>query len=192
VQIIAGIHKGRKIIAPHGARTRPTGARVRESLFSILGSRTEGAHVLDLFAGSGALGLEAVSRGAAKAVFVDNARGAVEAVNNNCRSLKIDVVEIVKRDVFAFLKGSNPTNGFDLIFADPPYNKNYPQEILRFISANGWLNPNGILVLEESSKAIIESKIWSMELKDRRNYGDTCLFFFGLQKEKCHESGLSG
>ncbi len=165
---------------------------MRESLFSILGQRNEGAEVLDLFAGSGALGIESMSRGAAKVVFVDNSSGAADAIRNNCQTLKIEFAKIVKKDVLAFLKGNKTKNQFDLIFADPPYNKNFPKEILELVDEYGWLRENGILVVEESAKAIIEEKIGNILLQDRRNYGDTCLFFFGLQKENKHESGLSG
>jgi 16S rRNA (guanine966-N2)-methyltransferase len=117
LRIVAGDFKGRRLRAPKGLRTRPTADRVREALFSMLGE-VAGARVLDLYAGSGALGLEALSRGAASAVFVDREARAVAAIAANLSSLGLEA-EVRRQDVLRFL--SRGRGGFDLVFCDPPY-----------------------------------------------------------------------
>jgi 16S rRNA (guanine966-N2)-methyltransferase len=117
VRIIAGEHRSRRIAAPPGAR--PTGDRVREALFSILGD-VSGLRVLDLFAGSGALGLEALSRGASEAVFVDIDRAATEAIRANLDALGLEA-RVHRRDALAFLKAEAGESRYGLVLADPPY-----------------------------------------------------------------------
>jgi 16S rRNA (guanine966-N2)-methyltransferase len=118
MRIVAGSHKGAKIHAPRGRDTRPTSDRVREAVFAILGS-VEGAHVLDLFAGSGALGLEALSRGATSAVFVESDPVAVKAIERNVEKLRVEGAEIVRADVLRYL--AEETARYDLVLVDPPY-----------------------------------------------------------------------
>jgi 16S rRNA (guanine966-N2)-methyltransferase len=120
MRIIAGEYKGRRLVAPPGTATRPTSDRVREALFSILGARVEDADVLDLFAGSGALGIEALSRGAQKATFVDNAPAALTTIRRNLEG--VQGATVVRRDARAFLRDARE-NGrqYDLVFLDPPY-----------------------------------------------------------------------
>lgn len=121
MRIVAGSRKGHKIDAPTGVVTRPTGDRVREALFSILGS-VEGAHVLDLFAGSGALGLEALSRGAASCVFVEREREAVRVIQANLAKLRLTGAVVVARDAAAALREKRDRGRrYDLVLADPPY-----------------------------------------------------------------------
>src|SRR5215212_8363551 len=121
MRVIAGSYKGRRLQAPPGLATRPTSDRVREALFSILGARVESARVLDLFAGSGALGIEALSRGAAAATFVDNAAPAIRALEANLRDVEADAT-VVRAEVRRFLGGaSRSARQYDLVFLDPPY-----------------------------------------------------------------------
>jgi 16S rRNA (guanine966-N2)-methyltransferase len=117
VRIVAGEFRGRPLTAPRGVRTRPTADRVREALFSMLGDVT-GARVLDLYAGSGALGIEALSRGAESAVFVERDPRAVAAIERNLESLGLEE-EVLRQDVGRFLRRGSGT--FDLVFCDPPY-----------------------------------------------------------------------
>ncbi len=119
MRVVAGTHRGRLLARPPGAGTRPTGDRVREALFSMLGDVGD-ADVLDLYAGSGALGIEALSRGAAKAVFVDSSRGAAEAVRANLTALGLRG-EVVCREALDYLRGAAGQRRFDLVFCDPPY-----------------------------------------------------------------------
>jgi 16S rRNA (guanine966-N2)-methyltransferase len=121
MRVVAGTHRGRRLSAPPGLQVRPTSDRVREALFSILGPVT-GARVLDLFAGSGALGIEALSRGAGSAVFVDSDPVAAGAVRENLARLGLEA-GVHRQDALAFLGRSPPAPGeaFDLVFLDPPY-----------------------------------------------------------------------
>jgi 16S rRNA (guanine966-N2)-methyltransferase len=117
VRVVAGAFKGRTLHAPRGSRTRPTADRVREALFSMLGD-VGGAHVLDLYAGSGALGIEALSRGAESAVFVDRDAQAVAAIERNLAAVGVEAT-VLRQDVLRFL--ARPGAPFDLVFCDPPY-----------------------------------------------------------------------
>jgi 16S rRNA (guanine966-N2)-methyltransferase len=115
--VVAGTFKGRRLVAPRGTRTRPTADRVREALFSMLGD-VEGARVLDLYAGSGALGIEALSRGADSAVFVERDPHAVAAIRRNLAAIGVEAT-VSRQDVLRFLAGAD--GPFDLVFCDPPY-----------------------------------------------------------------------
>jgi 16S rRNA (guanine966-N2)-methyltransferase len=119
VRVVAGKHRGRRLRAPPGQGTRPTADRVREALFSILGP-LDGVRVLDLFAGSGALGIEALSRGAAGAVFVDSDPRAAAAVRANLRAVGADA-RVLRRDALAYLRSVAGKERFDLVLVDPPY-----------------------------------------------------------------------
>jgi 16S rRNA (guanine966-N2)-methyltransferase len=148
VRIIAGEFRGRPLVSPAGQTTRPTADRVREALFSMLASRIgsfEGLRVADLYAGSGALGLEALSRGATHATFVDNDRSAQDAIKANAAKLGIsDRLQILGGSALA-LPRSEP---FDLIFADPPYAEGSGSAVITAVSKAGWLAPGGWISIE--------------------------------------------
>jgi 16S rRNA (guanine966-N2)-methyltransferase len=148
MRIVAGDWRGRTIEAVPGAATRPTADRVRETLFSMLVSRLgsfEDLRVADLFAGSGALGLEALSRGAAEATFVENEPQALAAIRRNAEKLRAgDRVQIIAGSALA-LPRSKP---FDLIFADPPYAHGSGSAVVHSICSAGWLAPGGWLAVE--------------------------------------------
>jgi 16S rRNA (guanine966-N2)-methyltransferase len=166
LRVVAGTYRGRRLVAPPGRATRPTSDRVREALFSIVGD-VEGLRVLDLFAGSGALGIEALSRGAADAVFVESDTRACQAIHHNV--FKLDAPgRVHRRDVFAWLKAADGT--FDLVFADPPYSS------ARQMGArlSELLPP----LLTETSLTVTESDrrhplTLTLPLVDERTYGDT-------------------
>src|SRR4051812_15670056 len=120
MRVIAGAYKGRRLQAPKGSETRPTSDRVREALFSILGD-VEGLRVLDLYAGSGALGIEALSRGAGQTVFVESGRRAADAIRANLRAVGDPDAMIWVGDALAYLRRADAEAPFDLVFADPPY-----------------------------------------------------------------------
>jgi 16S rRNA (guanine966-N2)-methyltransferase len=148
MRIIAGAWRGRTIDAPPGAATRPTADRVRETLFSMLVSRLgslDGLRVADLFAGSGALGLEALSRGAARALFIDNDARAVALIRRNAEKLGAgERVEVRSGSAVAL-----PENGqFDLIFADPPYTSGSGTAAAAAVASAGWLAPGGWMAIE--------------------------------------------
>jgi 16S rRNA (guanine966-N2)-methyltransferase len=175
MRIIAGSHRGRRIGAPPGSDTRPTSDRVRESLFSILGPLHD-ATVLDLFAGTGALGLEALSRGAASVTFVERAPAAVKAIRANLQALGEDAIVQV-RDVVGFVRDASRAGGpYDLVFLDPPYR-----------DAAG-LGPALHLVplLAHGGRAVSESDrrepltLPGLEVTDERRYGDTLIRIHSL------------
>jgi 16S rRNA (guanine966-N2)-methyltransferase len=166
MRIVAGVYGGRRIQAPPGKATRPTSDRVREALFSILGD-VKGLRVLDLFAGSGALGIEALSRGAAEAVFVDNDPRAVAAIERNVTELGASG-SVHRRDAFAWLKAADTT--FDLVFADPPYSS-ARQTGARLDELLPPLLTETSLTVTESDKR--DPLMLAMPLIDERTYGDT-------------------
>ena len=171
MRIVGGRFGGRSLIAPRDRRTRPTPERVREALFSILGS-VEDERVLDLFAGSGALGLEAMSRGAAAATLVDSARGAIEAIRRNVEALEVEA-EVRRQSAFGFLQQAREDRReYDLVFLDPPYG-----EALRLApQLSSALTP----VLTTGARVVFESDRrapgeLSLRRVDERRYGDTLI-----------------
>jgi len=174
MRIVAGRYGGRRLVAPPGQATRPTSDRVREALFSVLGDRVAGARVLDLFAGSGALGLEALSRGAAEATFVDAAPAAVRAVRANLDALGI-AAELRRADARAFLRtASAAARHYDLVFLDPPYRSaaGLGRDLAEALPAV--LAPGALVVAESDRRAPIDL---DLPLHDERRYGDTLLRF---------------
>ena len=177
LRIIAGEAKGRPLAAPKGMDTRPTLDRVRESLFSILMGRLEGASVLDLFAGSGALGLEAISRGAARAVFVDQARAAQQAVAKNLAALGFSGRGTLLRCDYraALSRLSKEGARFDLVFLDPPYRMADAKGMLETLRASGVLTGDALVVYEHARTDAPDETGWRRG--DQRVYGDTAITF---------------
>ena len=170
MRIVAGAYKGRRIEAPRGRSTRPTSDRVREALFSILGTAVDGARVLDLFAGSGALGIEALSRGAAQAVFVDSDESAIAAIEANLEALGIDA-RAHRRDAFSWLEGAaRREEAFDLVFCDPPYSS-ASRTACRLSELLPPLLTESSLTVTESDKR--DPLLLALPLVDERTYGDT-------------------
>lgn len=186
MRIVGGKFKGRPLAAPPGNETRPTTDRVRESLFNILAHKDdfeiEGARVLDLFAGSGALGCEAMSRDAGFCLFVEQAAPARAAIRENCEVLGLNgATKLHRRSATALGPLPAHLNGtFDLIFLDAPYRQNLTAPALTGLLENGWLSPNALCVVEQSKKedpAVPEG----FEEIDRRKFGDTQIGFLILQ-----------
>lgn len=176
MRVIAGRYGGRTLLAPRGLRTRPSPERVREALFSIL-LTVEGAHVLDLFAGSGALGIEALSRGAAGATFVDQAAAAIAAIERNLDALGI-AAEVRRESAEAFLqRARHDLRQYDLVFLDPPYRR--AGELGRKLSTAlaPVLAPGARVVVESDRRAPLELE--PFELQDERAYGDTLIRIHG-------------
>ena len=184
MRIVGGVHKGRAIAAPKGERVRPTSDRTREALFNILahagfeGFALEGARVLDLFAGSGALGMEALSRGASFALFVEEHPESRAAIRENTEALGLTGhSKIYKRD--ATRLGPRPGSvgsAFTLLFADPPYGKGLAELALASALEGGWLDPHALCIVEESAGARFAAPE-GFEECDRRRYGDTEVIF---------------
>ncbi len=174
MRIIAGKHRGRALVSFRGDHIRPTPDRVKESLFQILSLKITGARVLDLFAGSGALGLECLSRGAGEVIFNDSSRESISVLEKNLR-LAGENARVYNLDFRTCL---NRAEGrFDLILCDPPYQENYLKEILDTISARDLLNDGGIVVYESERE---ESGAEGWSLADRRRYGRTNITMWQL------------
>jgi 16S rRNA (guanine966-N2)-methyltransferase len=176
MRVIAGRYGGRRLQAPPGAATRPTSDRVREALFSVLGDRVDDARVLDLFAGSGALGIEALSRGAAAATFVDSAPAAIRALRANLEALGAEA-EVRRADARRFLGGaSGAARQYDLVFLDPPYRLagRLGSELTAALPAV--LAPGAAVVAESDRRAPLEL---GLPILDERRYGDTLIRIHG-------------
>lgn len=180
MRIVGGALRGRALAGPRSQTIRPTSDRLRESVFDILAHRFDdpvaGAAVIDLFAGSGALGLEALSRGAARALFVDNGAEARALLRENIESLGLGGVTRVFRRDATKLGAAPPNETFSLAFLDPPYGEGLAGPALRALVEGGWLNQRAVLVIEESAKAEIELPP-SLIREDARRYGDTQFIF---------------
>lgn len=176
MRIIAGDLRGRSLEAPKGLATRPTADRVREALFSMLASRLgsfEGLRVADLYAGSGAHGLEAISRGAAHATFVENDPPAAAAIKANAQRLGVaDRVRILGGSALA-LPRSEP---FDLIFADPPYAAGSGSAVVQSVADAGWLAEGGWMSVETARGEPVDRLDYSVELE--RNIGSARITLF--------------
>ena len=185
MRIIGGKHKGRALSSPAGQSTRPTSDRVRESIFNILTHgiadfTLEGARVLDLFAGTGALGLEALSRGAKYCHFVDDSAAARGLIRANADSLGlIGHCKIWRRDATG-LGTCSPLPAFDLVFADPPYAKGLGEKALASVTQGGWLNAGAVVVLEEAEKVTVAAPA-PLALLDQRAYGETQVLLFRIE-----------
>jgi 16S rRNA (guanine966-N2)-methyltransferase len=177
VRIIAGRYGGRALAAPRGRGTRPTSDRVREALFSILGvAAVEGARVLDLFAGSGALGIEAISRGASSTTLVDSSAVALAAIRRNLGAIGVEA-EVRRQDALAYLRSaSRDARQYDLVFLDPPYR--HASALGRELSAalGPVLAPAARVVAESDRRAPLEL---DLALLDERRYGDTLIRIHG-------------
>jgi 16S rRNA (guanine(966)-N(2))-methyltransferase RsmD len=177
VRIVAGSLGGRVLRAPPGAATRPTSEKVREALFAILPDVT-GAHVLDLFAGSGALGLEALSRGAAHATFVDSARPALAAVRHNLEALGVgDRATVLAGDAVALARRHPPAAPWQIVFVDPPYASDLAERSVEAIPA-AHLAQDAVIVIEHDRRNTPPEAIGSLLRTDQRRYGDTLISFY--------------
>ena len=174
MRIVGGNLGGRVLRAPAGADTRPTSEKVREAIFNILGS-VDGARVLDLFAGSGGLGIEALSRGAAHATFVDVAKTALTVVRTNLRELGLDArATVLAGDAIAAARQGGP---WQLVFIDPPDDSDLAMRaVLAIPPAN--LAPGAAIVIEHDRRHVPPETIGSLLRTDQRRYGDTMVSFF--------------
>jgi 16S rRNA (guanine966-N2)-methyltransferase len=175
VRIIAGSRKGHRIAAPKGETTRPTSDRIREAAFNLIGP-VDDAVVLDLFAGSGALGMEALSRGAGRATFVESDRDACRAIDANLDKLRLTGARVLRQDVLRFLPVER--GPFDLVLVDPPYDLVESLAVPLSTHLPRLLAADGLVVYETSSRQ--EPALAGLELRTTRKYGNVRLTLFEL------------
>jgi 16S rRNA (guanine966-N2)-methyltransferase len=180
MRVVGGRLRGRSLASPQSREIRPTADRLRESVFNILahayGDPIAGARVLDLFAGTGALGIEAVSRGAAFTLFVDNGTEARALLRNNVEALGLGGVTKVYRRDATNLGPAHPVEPFSLVFLDPPYGKGLAEQALASLRDGGWLTKEALVVVEEAKAAAFTTPDGFAEL-ERRAYDDTEFVF---------------
>lgn len=181
MRVIAGLHKGRRLRPPRGLYVRPTSERVREALFSILGNQIDHAHMADLYAGTGAIGLEALSRGAERVVFVEHQRSSLLLLRENlercgnppgCTVIAQDVGQALSHS--AFLQWAP----FDIVFADPPYQREDLEPLVSMIGEHVPLRAKGMVILEHPTRTAVPQRIHHLHQFRQARYGDTSLTFF--------------
>lgn len=178
MRVIAGIAKGHPLKAPKGRGTRPTADRVREALFNVLAVRVPEARVLDGFAGTGALGIEALSRGAEAAVFVESDCATAEIIRDNLnRTGLMEAATVLVQDV-AQTRRLFPLGPFNLIFLDPPYDRGWVARLLELFGQEGLLAEDGLLALEHSRREPAGEEAGSLVRVRQLTYGDTVISLF--------------
>lgn len=187
MRIVAGKFRGRALAAPESANVRPTADRVREAVFNIVASRIgpnlTGLSVLDLFAGTGAMGIEALSRGAEGCVFVDSGVEARALLRENIQRFGVaGRARLLRRDA-TDLGAAGNLGPFHLVFADPPYRRNLGEAALASAVSGGWLADDALAVLEEARDAVFVPPE-GFTVLDERNYGDTKVSFIGLSADR--------
>ncbi|MCV0424636.1 MAG: 16S rRNA (guanine(966)-N(2))-methyltransferase RsmD [Roseibium sp.] len=180
MRIVSGRFKGAALATPKSQETRPTSDRLRETIFNILGHGLDvdldGARVLDLFAGTGALGFEAISRGARHCTFIEEGAEARGVIRRNMETLGLNGVSKIFRRDATRLGDAGTIEAFDLVFADPPYDKGLGERALASAAAGGWLKPGATCVLEERASADVAVPEGFSEI-DRRRAGDSQVVF---------------
>ena len=184
MRIIGGLARGTKLYTLEGKDTRPTLDRVRESLFNILQNEIKDSKLLDLFSGSGAIGLESISRGAKKAILCDKNKQAIQIINKNVEKLRVkEKVEVLCTDYEKYLNSTKEQ--FEYIYIDPPYNTNYISNSIQIINDKNLLTENGIIIAETDEKERVEEEISKLNviinIYDTIKYGRAWLIY--MRKE---------
>jgi 16S rRNA (guanine966-N2)-methyltransferase len=181
MRVVAGAARGRQLRSPEGRAIRPTSDRAREGIFNSLLSITdlEGATVLDLFAGTGAVGLEALSRGAASVTFVESDRSASEVIRRNIETVGLPGATVARKPAATYLVGSGTDVPFDLVFADPPYayRDDHLAALLVSLTEPGWLADEAMVVIERSAKGAAPDWPDGIALVTQRRYGEGLLWY---------------
>ena len=184
MRVITGIARGHRLIAPEGLDTRPTSDKVKEGVFSSIQFEIEGAYVLDLFAGSGQMGIEALSRGAAHAVFVDSSAKAAKCVSENLKGTKLDkLAEVITRDSYDYIRLTSQS--FDIIILDPPYRCGHIPKLLPMAAAK--LRDGGFILCEYEKEAGTPEAPEGMALKKVYSYGKINVAVFTKPSEEDEE-----
>ena len=182
MRVIAGSHRGRRLSGPQGAAIRPTSDKVREALFSILGSHVSGGRFLDLYAGTGAVGIEALSRGASSVTFVESDPKAVQLLQKNLETCHLlDRAQVRVGRTASFLERKDWWDGpYDVLFADPPYAALNELDVLTHAWRPGLLSEHAAVIIEQDSRTPLVTAIEHASLLRRYQYGDTALYLYGL------------
>jgi 16S rRNA (guanine966-N2)-methyltransferase len=185
-RIISGRGKGRRLKTPRGARTRPTAARVKQTLFDILQAELPGCRFLDAFAGGGAVGLEALSRGAARVVLTDISRDAVRAMRENVDALRAGgEAEVFQQDARVALPAlADAGHRFDIVYLDPPYDSPLYEQLLEELGGGRLLEPDGLVVVEHFHKRAVPERIGRLARTRSVRVGDHRLSFYRLRGQE--------
>ena len=193
IRVIAGTAKGRKLKLVPGDSTRPIMDKVKEALFNIIGRNIYSAVFLDLFAGTGSVGIEALSRGAAKAVFVDLERKAIQTIQDNLTAAKLSEKAIVKQTDALKLVRQAPGEHYDFVYIAPPQYKNLWLDVLKALDANErWIREGTkfIVQIDPTEESVVEFK--HLKATDQRRYGNTLLWFFAKNDDTQDEKPVEG
>lgn len=185
MRVIAGEAKGRKLKMVPGSGTRPITDRVKENLFNLIQWEVPGSKFLDLFAGTGSVGIEALSRGATRAVLLDTSRPAIAVIHANLQHCRLDGrAQVLRTDALSFL-ANDPKESFDLIYIAPPQYKGIWIKALRALEARpGWLTEGGLAIAQIHPKEYEAQELENLELVDQRTYGSTMLCLYGRAAEE--------
>jgi len=176
MRVTGGIGRGRRLKVPAGSRVRPTSDKVKQALFNILGDKVEGSVFLDLYAGAGSVGIEALSRGAERVVFVDSSRVSLDVVKHNIDQMGLgDHADLSLSRAETFLK--KKSGPYTLVFLDPPYAEEL-QPLLEMVAGAGILGPHAIVIAEHFKKQQSPKTAGSLSLYREARYGDTVLAFY--------------
>ena len=186
MRVITGKARGVQLKTPEGLDTRPTTDRVKEALFSIIQFEIPGTTVLDLFGGTGQLGIEALSRGAKSAVFVDEGREAISVIRDNLRRTRLEEkAQVLQMDYLSYLRRCKKR--FRLIFLDPPYAEKYLETALKFISEIDILEESGIIITERPLGKSLDGDFSGLEASKDYNYGKTTITLFRREQKESQE-----
>ena len=183
MRVIAGKYKGRHLTSPKDRTVRPTSDRVKESVFSILQDRVIDANFLDLCAGTGNIGIEALSRGAKHVTFLDKNRSSIQLIEKNLKTFGINIcnphVQLVHSEVTqGIITLHRESTPFEIVYFDPPYDAELYNKCLSHIANTCILKSSGILIVEHSRRTVLPSDIGKLTCFREKKYGDTCLSFY--------------
>jgi 16S rRNA (guanine966-N2)-methyltransferase len=181
VRVIGGTYRGRRLRTAEGLEVRPTSDRLRETLFNILAPKIHGSRFLDICAGSGAVGIEALSRGATRATLIERSRRACAVIEANLEALGLKIGEVIRQDALTALKRLQETGAqFDIIFFDPPYASEIYGKAMDMLGTGNLLAPGGLIVVEHRVKAPTESEYGGLRIYRQVKQGESGLAFYSL------------
>jgi 16S rRNA (guanine(966)-N(2))-methyltransferase RsmD len=193
LRVIAGLAKGRRLVDVPGDSTRPITDMVKEALFNILGESVEDTRWLDLFAGTGGVGIEALSRGAAGVVFIDRARQAVQTIRKNLEITGLaGGAEVVQGDAFRYLRNAPPDSAFDVIYVAPPQYQELWAQALLALNERPLLHAEGRIIVQIHPKEYHALATPRLRLEQERRYGSTMLYFYALNQLVVRQASILG